>query len=53
MISSHAASVAQVPDSGDLSKLVFNNSFGCVKILDLDGNLIAMNEGGEARARGG
>ncbi|MFC5513513.1 EAL domain-containing protein [Massilia jejuensis] len=47
MISAYPTTVSQSPDSGELSKLVFNNSVGCVKILDLDGNLLAMNEGGK------
>ena len=47
MVSAQPATVAQLPDAGELSKLVFNNSFGCLKILDLDGNLLGMNEGGK------
>ena len=47
MIFSNSATVAKLSDSGDLGELIFNNSSGCLKILDLDGNLLAINEGGK------
>lgn len=38
--------VSKGSELGEFGKLIFNNSPGCLKILDLAGNLISMNENG-------
>jgi diguanylate cyclase (GGDEF)-like protein/PAS domain S-box-containing protein len=47
-MNAHASQIsAWNPDLELLHRLIFTNTVGCVKILDLDGALLSMNEGGQ------